>query len=118
MSRFDPTWYEHRSVGWLALGALLAAASAFPLVRVHTLFSCLVIPLAYLVGFAACDAISQIGFGRPFHPPRKHGPPEEDRLVGWTDWVLHAIAISITILALFAMGSYSDGVRGEDVWKW
>ena len=118
VSRFDTTWYKQRSIGRFALGSLLSAASAFLLVYVHTLFACLVMPLAYLAGFVACDVVSQIGFGRPFNPPSKFGTSEEDRVVRWSDWILHGITILLTILALFAMGNFADGVRGEDVWKW
>lgn len=118
MSRFDATWYRKRSIGRFVLGSLFSAASAFFLVYVHTLFACLVIPLAYLAGFATCDVVSQIGFGRPFNPPSKFGTPEEDRVVRWSDWILHAITILSTILALFAMGNFADSVRGENVWKW
>jgi hypothetical protein len=118
VSRFDATWYRQRSVGGFAFGSLLSAAFAFFLVYVHTLFACLVIPLAYSAGFVACDVVSQIGFGRPFHPPSKFGTPEEDRVVGWSDWIFHAITILVTILALFAMGNFADSVRGENVWKW
>jgi len=62
--------------------------------------------------------VSQVIFGRPFHPPKKHSTPEEDRVVGWTDWLLHAVAILGMLLALFAMGDFADYVRGEDVWRW
>ena len=118
MSRFDATWYKKRSIGWFALGSLFSAFSAFFLVYVHTLFACLVIPIAYVIGFVVCDVVSQIGFGRPFNPPSKFSSPDENRVVSWSDWGLHAIAILITIFALFAMGNFADSVRGENVWKW
>jgi hypothetical protein len=118
VSRFEATWYQNRSFRWFAQGALFAAIGAFPLVYLHSLFSCLVIPLGYLVGFVASDVTSQLIFGRPFHPPTKHGAPEADRASRWSDWLLHAVAILGMLLALFAMGNFADYVRGEDVWKW
>ena len=33
-------------------------------------------------------------------------------------FTLIELMVVITILALFAMGNFADGVRGEDVWKW
>ncbi len=118
MSRFDATWYQTQSFRYFALGALVSAASALPLVYLHTLFSCLVIPLGYLTGFIVGDVVSQVGFDRPFYPPTRHREPREERVIHWSDWLLHAFAILSMLLTLFAMGQFADYARGEDVWKW
>jgi hypothetical protein len=118
MRRFDTTEYGRRFNRCLALGSMLSAASAFGLIYVHTLFSLLVMPLAYLLAYAACDVISQLGLGRPFNPPSKFDTPRESRDVRASDWMFQLIAIAITIGALFAMGNFADSVRGEDVWRW
>ena len=118
MSRFDTTWYGNQSFRYFALGALVSATVAFPLVYLHTLFSCLVIPLGYLVGFVVSDIVSQVAFDRPFHPPTKHSASNEERVIRWSDWLLHAFAILCMLLTLFAMGHFADFARGEDVWKW
>ena len=75
MHRFDTTEYNRRFNWQLALGSIMLAASAFALVYVHTLFSLLVVPLAYLIACVACDIVSQLGLGRPFHPPSKFDTP-------------------------------------------
>ncbi|MBW2293398.1 MAG: hypothetical protein JRG94_13960 [Deltaproteobacteria bacterium] len=98
--------------------SMLSAASAFGLVYVHTLFSLLVMPLAYLLAYAACDVISQLGLGRQFNPPSKFHTLRESRNVDRSDFVFQLIAIVISIGLLFAMGNFADSVRGEDVWKW
>ena len=118
MRRFDTTEYSRRFNWCLALGSMLSAASAFVLVYVHTLFSLLVVPSAYVLAFVACDVVSQLGLGWPFNPPSKFDTPRESRDVRGSDWTFQLIAIAITIGALFAMGNYADSIRSEDVWKW
>ncbi len=118
MRRFDTTEYNLQFNRRLALGSMLSAACAFGLVYVHTLFSLLVVPAAYLLAFVVCDVISQLGLGRPFNPPSKFDTPSESRAVRGSDWIFQVIAIVITIGALFEMGNFADSIRGEDVWKW
>ena len=118
MHRFDTTEYNRRFNWQLALGSIMSAASAFALVYVHTLFSLLVVPLAYLIACVACDIVSQLGLGRPFHPPSKFDTPTESRDVTVSDWIFQMIAILITLGVLFAMGNLADSIRCEDVWKW
>ncbi len=118
MRRFDTTEYSRRLNWQIALGSMMLAASAFALVYVHTLFSLLVVPLAYLVAVVACDVVSQFGLGRPFRPPSKFDTPSESRDVSGIDWIFQVVAIVITIGVLFAMGNFADSIRSEDVWKW
>ena len=118
MRRFDTTEYSRRFNWRLALGSTLSAASAFGLVYVHTLFSLLVVPLAYLLAFVACDVVSQLGFGQPFNPPSRFHTPRESRAVRGSDWIFQLTAIVIAIGALLAMGNFADSIRNEDVWKW
>ena len=118
MRRFDTSEYRRRFNWLLALGSMLSAAASFGLVYVHTLFSLLVVPLAYLLAFVACDVVSQLALGQPFKPPSRFDTPRESRDVRGSDWIFQLVAIAITIGALLAMGNFSDSVRGEDVWKW
>ena len=118
MPQLDTTEYHRPLNRRIAIGSMLSAGSAFGLVYIHTFFSVLVLPLAYVLAFVACDLASQLGLGRPFNPPSKFDTPREGQDVRGSDWIFQLIAIVITIGVLFAMGNFADSIRCEDVWKW